>query len=70
MNSLGVAMANKVFAAVQYDAYLADRPRNKGYIVHGIKRRSPTSNSGQIDHPFATRTRLNPAKCQVDAEWH
>jgi len=30
---------------------------SKGYIVHGIKRRSSSFNSARIDHMYRTRTR-------------
>src|SRR6516225_3778956 len=36
----------------QDGAYLAEHLLNKGYIVHGIKRRSSTSNSGRVDHLY------------------
>ena len=36
----------------QDGAYLAELLLNKGYIVHGIKRRSSTSNSGRVDHLY------------------
>jgi GDPmannose 4,6-dehydratase len=36
----------------QDGAYLADLLLNKGYIVHGIKRRSSTFNSGRVDHLY------------------
>jgi GDPmannose 4,6-dehydratase len=36
----------------QDGAYLAELLLNKGYIVHGIKRRSSTFNSGRVDHLY------------------
>jgi GDPmannose 4,6-dehydratase len=36
----------------QDGAYLAELLLNKGYIVHGIKRRSSTFNTGRIDHLY------------------
>jgi GDPmannose 4,6-dehydratase len=36
----------------QDGAYLADLLLGKGYIVHGIKRRSSTFNTGRIDHLY------------------
>ena len=36
----------------QDGAYLADLLLEKGYIVHGIKRRSSSFNSGRIDHIY------------------
>lgn len=36
----------------QDGAYLADLLLDKGYIVHGIKRRSSSFNSGRIDHIY------------------
>ena len=34
----------------QDGAYLADLLLKKGYIVHGIRRRSSSFNTGRIDH--------------------
>src|SRR6516225_3027906 len=49
-------MANKVALITgvtgQDGAYLAELLLNKGYIVHGIKRRSSTFNSGRVDHLY------------------
>jgi len=36
----------------QDGAYLAELLLNKGYVVHGIKRRSSLFNTGRIDHLF------------------
>jgi GDPmannose 4,6-dehydratase len=36
----------------QDGAYLAEMLLNKGYIVHGIKRRSSTFNTGRVDHLY------------------
>jgi len=36
----------------QDGAYLADLLLKKGYIVHGLKRRSSIFNTGRIDHLF------------------
>jgi hypothetical protein len=36
----------------QDSAYLADLLLKKGYIVHGIKRRSSTFNTGRVDHLY------------------
>jgi GDPmannose 4,6-dehydratase len=49
-------MANKVALITgvtgQDGAYLAELLLAKGYIVHGIKRRSSTFNSGRVDHLY------------------
>jgi GDPmannose 4,6-dehydratase len=49
-------MANKVALITgvtgQDGAYLAELLLKKGYIVHGIKRRSSTFNSGRVDHLY------------------
>jgi GDPmannose 4,6-dehydratase len=49
-------MANKVALITgvtgQDGAYLAELLLNKGYIVHGIKRRSSTFNTGRVDHLY------------------
>ena len=36
----------------QDGAYLAELLLSKGYIVHGIKRRSSMFNTGRIDHLY------------------
>jgi GDPmannose 4,6-dehydratase len=36
----------------QDGAYLAELLLAKGYIVHGIKRRSSTFNTGRVDHLY------------------
>ncbi len=36
----------------QDGAYLAEFLLNKGYIVHGIKRRSSSFNTGRVDHLY------------------
>lgn len=50
------AMANKVALITgvtgQDGAYLAEFLLNKGYIVHGIKRRSSSFNTSRIDHLY------------------
>jgi GDPmannose 4,6-dehydratase len=49
-------MSNKIALITgvtgQDGAYLAELLLNKGYIVHGIKRRSSTFNSGRVDHLY------------------
>src|SRR3954464_15609384 len=37
----------------QDGAYLAELLLGKGYIVHGVKRRSSSFNTGRIDHLYA-----------------
>src|SRR6202171_3966323 len=39
----------------QDGAYLAELLLNKGYIVHGIKRRSSSFNTGRVDHLYKDR---------------
>src|SRR6187549_2111043 len=36
----------------QDGAYLAELLLNKGYVVHGIKRRSSSFNTGRVDHLY------------------
>lgn len=36
----------------QDGAYLAELLLEKGYVVHGIKRRSSSFNTGRIDHLY------------------
>jgi GDPmannose 4,6-dehydratase len=49
-------MANRVALITgvtgQDGAYLADLLLGKGYIVHGIKRRSSTFNTGRVDRLY------------------
>jgi GDPmannose 4,6-dehydratase len=49
-------MANKIALLTgvtgQDGAYLAELLLSKGYIVHGIKRRASTFNSGRVDHLY------------------
>src|SRR5262250_1141781 len=39
-------------ATGQDGAYLAELLLNKGYVVHGIKRRSSSFNTGRVDHLY------------------
>src|SRR5262245_6632294 len=39
-------------ATGQDGAYLAELLLNKGYMVHGIKRRSSSFNTGRVDHLY------------------
>jgi GDPmannose 4,6-dehydratase len=39
----------------QDGAYLAEFLLNKGYIVHGVKRRASLFNTDRIDHLYKTR---------------
>jgi GDPmannose 4,6-dehydratase len=48
-------------ATGQDGAYLAEFLLNKGYIVHGIKRRSSSFNTGRVDHLIKIRTKLGCA---------
>ena len=36
----------------QDGVYLAEFLLAKGYIVHGVKRRSASFNTGRVDHPY------------------
>ena len=36
----------------QDGAYLAELLLDKGYVVHGIKRRSSSFNTGRVDHLY------------------
>jgi GDPmannose 4,6-dehydratase len=40
----------------QDGAYLAELLLNKQYIVHGIKRRSSSFNTGRVDHLYQDPT--------------
>ncbi len=44
----------------QDGAYLAELLLNKGYIVHGIKRRSSLFNTGRIDHLYQDQHSISP----------
>ena len=37
----------------QDGAYLAELLLGKGYVVHGLKRRSSSFNTGRVDHLYA-----------------
>ena len=54
----------------QDGAYLAELLLEKGYIVHGIKRRSSSFNTGRIEHlyqdPHVERSALHPALWRPD----
>src|SRR5262249_15861193 len=54
--SSGTFMSKRVAlitgATGQDGAYLAELLLNKGYIVHGIKRRSSSFNTGRVDHLY------------------
>src|ERR1700744_1391806 len=56
MNSPGLRMSQKVALITgvtgQDGAYLAELLLGKGYIVHGVKRRSSSFNTGRIDHLY------------------
>jgi GDPmannose 4,6-dehydratase len=43
----------------QDGAYLAEFLLNKGYVVHGLKRRSSSFNTGRIDHLYTDRNEAN-----------
>ena len=49
----------------QDGAYLAELLLAKGYVVHGVKRRSSSFNTGRIDHlyqdPHEARSTFHPA---------
>jgi GDPmannose 4,6-dehydratase len=59
----GVALITGVTG--QDGAYLAELLLGKGYIVHGIKRRSSSFNSGRIDHLYQ-----DPHERQIRFELH
>ena len=44
----------------QDGAYLAELLLAKGYVVHGIKRRASSFNTGRIDHIYQERTSADP----------
>ena len=50
-------------ATGQDGAYLAELLLNKGYMVHGIKRRSSSFNTGRVDHLYQDRMRRGCAFC-------
>ena len=47
----------------QDGAYLAEFLLRKGYVVHGIKRRSSSFNTDRIDHLYARPARAGRASC-------
>ena len=44
----------------QDGAYLTEFLLNKGYKVHGVKRRSSSFNTGRMDHLYEESTVKNP----------
>src|SRR6202171_6537196 len=44
----------------QDGAYLAELLLEKGYIVHGLKRRSSSFNTGRVDHLYQDPHESNP----------
>ena len=44
-------------ATGQDGAYLAELLLSKGYVVHGVKRRSSSFNTERVDHLITIRTR-------------
>ena len=50
MNKSKVALITGITG--QDGAYLADFLLKKGYVVHGVKRRSSSFNTGRIDHLY------------------
>ena len=56
-------MAEKVAlitgATGQDGAYLAEMLLGKGYLVHGIKRRSSSFNTGRVDHLYQDQHEQN-----------
>ena len=51
----------------QDGAYLAELLLEKGYVVHGIKRRSSSFNTGRIDHSTRIRTSRTCASSCITA---
>ena len=51
----------------QDGSYLAELLLEKGYVVHGIKRRGSSFNTTRIDHLYQARTRVIPAWCCITA---
>ena len=45
----------------QDGAYLAELLLSKGYIVHGVKRRSSSFNTGRIEHLYKDPHEDNPS---------
>jgi len=43
----------------QDGAYLSELLLNKGYVVHGVKRRSSSFNTGRIDHLYTDKNEAN-----------
>ncbi len=47
----------------QDGAYLAELLLDKGYEVHGVKRRSSSFNTGRIDHLYQDPARAGRPRC-------
>ena len=50
----------------QDGAYLAEFLLNKGYVVHGIKRRTSLFNTARIDHLYRICLMGTSKNCQFD----
>src|ERR1700682_1269759 len=62
-NTIGVNMTDKIALITgvtgQDGAYLAELLLSKGYLVHGIKRRSSSFNTDRIDHLYQDQHEQN-----------
>ncbi len=54
-------------ATGQDGAYLAELLLGKGYIVHGVKRRSSSFNTGRVDHLYADPHRRTSGSSFISA---
>ncbi|MBN9020484.1 MAG: GDP-mannose 4,6-dehydratase, partial [Rhizobiales bacterium] len=52
MTSTGTKVALITGATGQDGAYLSELLLSKGYVVHGLKRRSSSFNTGRIEHLY------------------
>lgn len=61
MNKIEIVAKTALITGItgQDGAYLAEFLLKKGYIVHGIKRRSSCNNTGRIDHLYQDRGHAN-----------
>ena len=52
-------------ATGQDGSYLAELLLAKGYIVHGLKRRSSSFNTGRVDHLYRSEERRVGKECRL-----
>ena len=54
----------------QVGAYLAELLLEKGYEVHGVRRRSSSFNTGRVEHLYQDLHEQDPSKARKKLGWH